>query len=208
MFNIYTRMASFVPRWSVAPIAKPQNIAEHSYFVALYTMELLPFTDLDERQQMAALRWALIHDLPEVRTGDFPGPVKRRVVDPENLAHYEVNIYKHLGFESILNLTYETLVLQLVKVADMIDEVMFIAYQVGMGNSLLFRQMNMSLERFFEKVRECYCLTDPELIIRTVKDRAQKISGGEFILPHADGDPFHPPAPPPSSINDDDEIPF
>lgn len=65
-------------------IGKRSSIAEHSYEVSMYVLfivkELQPFlSSYNEfsRLRSEALECALLHDIPEVFTGDVPLPVKR-----------------------------------------------------------------------------------------------------------------------------------
>ena len=53
--------------WVRKGIAQPESVAAHSWGVAWLTLVLLPSSLNRER----ALIYAILHDLPEVRTGDF-----------------------------------------------------------------------------------------------------------------------------------------
>lgn len=78
---------SHVPRWTTHPVARPQSVAEHSYRVAILVNRLAGlfneqpdrFTTLDLDITMRAVWWALLHDGPEVKTGDLPHPAKRMI---------------------------------------------------------------------------------------------------------------------------------
>ena len=65
--------AGHVKRWHLVPMSVTQTIAEHQYNVAMLCMLIHPQPDFDTN---IAARWALIHDLPEVVTGDVPTHVK------------------------------------------------------------------------------------------------------------------------------------
>lgn len=76
----------YVHRYSTSRVSVPESVAEHSFFVALYCMfigewviQMHP-TD-DERWEPAQfmaelLQRALVHDLEEARSGDFPRSFK------------------------------------------------------------------------------------------------------------------------------------
>ena len=53
--------------WVRRGIRSPESVAGHSYGVAFLALCLLP----SELDQARALRFAILHDLPEVRTGDL-----------------------------------------------------------------------------------------------------------------------------------------
>jgi 5'-deoxynucleotidase len=76
-----TARASNVGRWHSVPCHRYQSIAEHQYLVAMYFRELLkrimPNHTLAER--LLGLEYTLVHDLPEVITGDMATPVKRHL---------------------------------------------------------------------------------------------------------------------------------
>jgi 5'-deoxynucleotidase len=152
MFSHHFRLLAFVPRWQIAPRFRTQNVAEHSYFVALYTTEIVNrykwHWPLNMRLQ--AVECALYHDAVEARTGDMPGPVKRAVTDPDKLDAYEIEQAEIMGFEIPV---YDEDVLAVVKVADLIDELFHVAMEISMGNSLIVRQYSVTLERFHAAVR-------------------------------------------------------
>jgi 5'-deoxynucleotidase YfbR-like HD superfamily hydrolase len=75
--------ASSVNRWhTLGNINRTQNIAEHSFSMALLADDLLrrlyksinAFPSTDELYLV--MRYSLVHDLPEVLTGDGPSPYK------------------------------------------------------------------------------------------------------------------------------------
>jgi 5'-deoxynucleotidase YfbR-like HD superfamily hydrolase len=68
-----------VKRWIVIKTIRDQNVAEHSFVVAIIALELLIRFNLlkDDRWTLEVLVWALMHDAPEVLTGDIDGKFKR-----------------------------------------------------------------------------------------------------------------------------------
>lgn len=78
--------AGHVKRWHIINTAHDQTVAEHSFMVMLISMELAQhlvpagetvFDDLREEYRFVC--HALTHDLPEIKTGDFPAPSKRMI---------------------------------------------------------------------------------------------------------------------------------
>ena len=85
-FLIKTRRLSQIERCSNTPHIKQYNVAEHSFYICLYTMI---FADLENKRLLEeqespqlydtkkAIQKALIHDLEESITGDILYPIKR-----------------------------------------------------------------------------------------------------------------------------------
>jgi 5'-deoxynucleotidase YfbR-like HD superfamily hydrolase len=86
-----------VTRWHTFPNLLPQNVAAHSWGVAMIVMSLYPNTP----EKMLMVQVALEHDLIEKYIGDMPRPARtaehRRL--EESMAHE-----KSIFHESMLNL--------------------------------------------------------------------------------------------------------
>lgn len=90
----WSRRLSVVPRWSVLPTVKSQNVAEHSFQVAQTVRWLLGFHIdgcKDPGFQMACINAALDHDLEEAAEGDAPSP-QRPKANPEQAGQKTVVI--------------------------------------------------------------------------------------------------------------------
>lgn len=72
--------ASHIKRWGIVRTAGTQSVAEHLYRVWTLVHVWGPDAGLSEQEQSLAERWALTHDLPEIRTGDNPTPHKTPAV--------------------------------------------------------------------------------------------------------------------------------
>lgn len=68
---------SNVPRWVIVPHSKPQTVADHTFRVAVIAMELCD--RLVHTPSNRFLRYILMHDAPESRTGDIPTPTKAEI---------------------------------------------------------------------------------------------------------------------------------
>lgn len=68
--------ASHISRWGIVQTSHRQNIAEHQYRVWLLTRHWGKIAGLTKDEQINAEELALVHDLPEIRTGDAPTPHK------------------------------------------------------------------------------------------------------------------------------------
>lgn len=68
--------ASHISRWGIVRTAGTQSVAEHLYRVWTLVRQWGSIAGLNDDEQRLAEEWALLHDLPEIRTGDNPTPHK------------------------------------------------------------------------------------------------------------------------------------
>src|SRR5258706_8989645 len=70
----------YVFRYSTTRVISPESVAEHSYFVAFYCMMIGHWLNGDSEGVTVSMRKllerALVHDLEEAVTGDFPREFK------------------------------------------------------------------------------------------------------------------------------------
>lgn len=70
----------YIIRFSTCHRLHNENVAEHSYYVALYAMFVVDWFNqehpCDQIHMGEVLKRCLIHDLEEARSGDFPRPFK------------------------------------------------------------------------------------------------------------------------------------
>jgi len=73
--------SSNVTRWHSVNCYRFPSIAEHSFLVTMYARELLYriIPDASDKDRLLLLEFSLVHDLPEVLTGDMSTPIKRRI---------------------------------------------------------------------------------------------------------------------------------
>lgn len=120
--------ASHISRWGIVQTAVRQNIAEHMYRVWLLVKQWGPLVRLTADEQFLAERLALIHDLPEIRTGDAPTPHKTADLKA-HLAQVELMIYPELRE---LEEQASASVLAMVKHCDTAEAVLFLEVN-GLG---------------------------------------------------------------------------
>lgn len=64
------RRLSYVDRFSSIPVVVKENVAEHSFWVVLYSMMVHQELDGPSEALPLVLSYAAVHDLPECLTGD------------------------------------------------------------------------------------------------------------------------------------------
>ena len=130
--------AAWVKRWGIVRTMREQNIAEHSFTVAMISEELCKRVgwEFDEGGSMhgirglEVLRWALWHDMAEVFTGDIPTPTKLKLKesDPELLQKIEDEFAPDIA---ALRKNTNRLWIEIVKVADYLEAIAFLEREGG-----------------------------------------------------------------------------
>jgi 5'-deoxynucleotidase YfbR-like HD superfamily hydrolase len=107
---------------------------QHCFYTAVYADQIATFLGLDVNRG-ALLKRALWHDAVEVATSDIPGPWKRQAVD--NRIHYDQQEVKVLG-EFFPGREWaqpgDPRINKIVKVAELVDEAMYLATEMSLGN--------------------------------------------------------------------------
>lgn len=152
MFRYRERMLSSVIRWSVLPRHHNQSVAEHSFFVALYTDQLTHLMKWPSEKRYLAISWALRHDMGEVVVGDIMGPVKRIIVDANKLADLEKQTLEAIGNYYSLNPPTDQMRM-VVKAANCIDEFFWLSAELVMGNQSVREMQNIVAARMTKALK-------------------------------------------------------
>lgn len=156
--------AAHVKRWHIVRTLREQNIAEHSFIVMLIAMEILKRSGNDPDQRGAihgelgydTLRWAMWHDLLEIKTGDIATPTKRRIeaLSPELLESIEKEFSPE--YARISADTTKT-VKMVVKMADMIEAVAFISEEGSGGHAAEVKEyLHGALAKYIDSIPYSY----------------------------------------------------
>jgi 5'-deoxynucleotidase YfbR-like HD superfamily hydrolase len=148
------RTLAWVPRWSIVRTLRQQNVAEHSYFVAIYADRIADILEWDgDRYEL--LLYALQHDIEESFTGDIPHPIKAMGIDRNKFDKF-IDHQNNERFGRWL-ITPSNDVKSIVAVADMLEGLMFLTNEASMGNSEVIRVAGMLREQLRLLVEQCPC---------------------------------------------------
>ena len=131
------RNSGEVRRLHTIPTITKYDIASHVYnsLLVLHTV----CHGGEERVDMQAMtKYLLIHDAPELKTGDIPAPVKWASSELNDIVtDMERDWYDEHGLEWMLGLGMDELEKRICKTVDMLELFLFCHREVLMGNRLL-----------------------------------------------------------------------
>jgi len=169
-----SRRLSYVQRWAIVPKIRNQSVAEHSYYVALYTKGMCDTMGLSSEETTEALSYALVHDMAEAFTGDIPSPLKRRLSDYDSAE----KAIKHWMMDE--SPATSSLTKKLVKIADLLDAVVWLTEEEGMGNTRLTklrREITKLLERAIDSLgADCTAADVEDFVSRIIKEAEKEIT--------------------------------
>lgn len=198
------RMLSFVERWAIAPRLHHQNVAEHSYFVALYCSEMCEFMGLSDGDRVKVLDYALRHDAFEAWTSDIPGPAKRSLLSMTTEREY------HNQFGQVMGPTYRDAmargdeqiynwrsrkdqkghtfrVRDVIKVADILDSLFFLATEEQLGNRMVEGLFAREMDRLHTALKVFGDWTG-SAILATVEKELARLAELGAVIPDNDSD--------------------
>lgn len=157
---------SNVKRWGIITMSRPQSVAEHSFNVACIALAIaeeiewqaLTWTNamitarVDKKLLM---RWCLLHDLPEVVTGDIPTPLKKMVGGA--IESFESKLFpEHSALKAAMQNDHE-LEYMLYKIADYSDAIQFArSFCIDTKKDEIIREMVSAAGRLIDQVDKVY----------------------------------------------------
>lgn len=126
-------------RYHTADTLTPQNVAEHSFGVAVFCMALCAAEGA--HASSALLMSAIMHDLAEHRVGDISSPIKRRNPELASLLRvaegeeFMEGLYALLLPEGVQPFTLTLEEERKLKISDYLDGVMFCIRERRYGNA-------------------------------------------------------------------------
>lgn len=131
--NLYGFVDVF--RYSRLHLLHRQNVAEHSYNVAVMTLDLLEQCDtatLQEKYDILAA--ALLHDFEELYTGDIISPIKNKI---DNMEEIEDNAVRQVLPDHLIKywLMSREEHCSVIKVVDLLERIEFCKKEKEVGNT-------------------------------------------------------------------------
>lgn len=119
-----------------------ENVAEHSFYVAVYAMEICDILDLSIYYRRLVVEKALIHDIHEIELSDIPHNVKKNIEGfEERCIAFEKEFNKDYFADIIYRIEgdkYEQLIESIVELADVISVKQYAQQEVEFGNKKKF----------------------------------------------------------------------
>lgn len=195
------RMLSFVQRWGITPRLHPQSVAEHCYFVTLYCSVICDMFKIVPHDRLRVLEYALRHDLQEIYTGDIPGPAKRALRLNPDLSnsfmsdrlggdYREVHRTARTQHLYIAGGDSHVTPHDVVKVADLIDELFYLKIESLMGNRMV-EKLPAESDRRLARALEPFRRIDPhqaKALITHVDEQLARLGREGAHLPPMDTD--------------------
>ena len=141
MMDLQVRLRTgHVKRWQIVRVAREQTVAEHMYRVWLIVQAMLKVTDeynlslFTHADGVQASKWALMHDLPEVITGDIATPAKMAIrhAVPESDPVRNIELSLDSEYAQIHSEIHGRVPQMMVKLADMYEAIDFLSIE-GIG---------------------------------------------------------------------------
>ena len=170
MFRAFERRLGFVPRWTVIPHNNKQSVAEHSFYVALYTDKICTMLELSDTQRAKIVSYALRHDMAETIHGDIPSPAKRRLVLNDHAATEEALFIELYGSDAdYYDYRHATdYAHSIVKLADRMEAAMWLTQEVAMGNSQLGELAQDLRDQTFQVARKLFDVADAQKFLEWI----------------------------------------
>lgn len=157
-----------VKRWQIVRTAREQTLAEHMYRVWVATQFICKALEVPKPIADSAGIWALIHDIPEVITGDIATPAKQAmraaVPDQDPIKNIELSLsvaYKYAWETSKEKWGGWPTANELVKLADIIEARCFLGCEkLGDHADMVYQDLNAQVNRMMDGFLIKYPLRD------------------------------------------------
>lgn len=139
-----------------------ENVAEHSFFVSLISLELCNMFDIEDSEKLRILSYAILHDMPEIDLNDITHDVKVRLGLYQFLKGYEDDYFaSNFPLQRDLMTNPDETCKLIVDIADLFSVKQFVDRELSIGNkSTDIYKIQSDVEERFEvfkmKVKELF----------------------------------------------------
>ncbi len=153
-----------VKRWQIVRTAREQTLSEHLYRVWAITRFICVALAVDQVTAATAHEWALIHDQPEVITGDIATPAKeamrKAVPDSDPIKTIELNLSEHYAMvwqASKVSLNNGPTPYEIVKLADVMEAAIFLGTEgIGTHAKVVYDGLRKTVAQIYAAYRLKY----------------------------------------------------
>ena len=150
LFGVQRRLANIL-RWNTTPRINTESVASHSYFVVLYSIIISDYIKANYNLSPdieKVCKIAVLHDLEESFSGDIVASIKASSVEFRNVLE-DINlkvldkIFDHFDNKDEyisywkMSRDYSYLESKIVRVADLISQILYSFEEIKMGNSFM-----------------------------------------------------------------------
>lgn len=158
-FDKYYKLKNII-RYNTTYHITKENVAEHSFYVALISLKLCEEYNIDEDTTNKCVIKALLHDLPEMELNDITHDTKEKLNLRKLLKSYEDDYYKqefNKQFELMSNGT--ELINTIVDLADAYSVIQFSNLESNLGNKTkelcnIKKEINNRCRKLTEKLEK------------------------------------------------------
>lgn len=167
--DMLQRMSNMI-RYNNAVHIHNENVAEHSFYVAMYAMCICDFLHTGDKFRSVAIEKALIHDVHEIEISDIPHNVKHSM---EGLSEQCIKFEKWYNATHFTTLqrdlnefsnTQQAVINIVVELADILSVRQYSQQEVEFGNVKRFGEIVESTNNRIDR-----CLEDLALFVETKK---------------------------------------
>ena len=153
-FNLATQLRlSAVKRWGIVEMSRQQSVAEHSYNVTLIALNLVGASvghkGFSKEDESLLLTLCLVHDMPEVFSGDIPSTIKGAF--KEELDDWETTSFPAFSATNASVHKRNPNIKLVIKVADIMEGIIFAErYCIDIRKGRIIAGLYADIDRFLD----------------------------------------------------------
>lgn len=160
---------SNIKRWGIIEMLKQQSVAEHSFKVAMLSKAVAMEIPIERRPHdfmHNIVFWAMVHDLPELVTGDLPASFKRHI--KEEVAQAEAKMFPQMTtFKNHMS----DLVKDIVKMCDYVEAIHFAdRFCCDTRREEILKEMRGFMAEYVDKMEDRHSINFWKIVRKIAKD--------------------------------------